>query len=228
MMGTKHIYYTAFGETKTAHSWVKDPRCLIGSTRLYQTLRSGVPIEKALSMPMRVWLRLEERIAMLDESQLEKYDGWLSRNPDASHERKTHRIIRIMNPERVRAESHRYQINNREKRADNQRIWRDKNPDKVRAYDWARERRLNNTPEELKPSFEDLLAWKELYGQSCCYCGTTENLTLEHIVPISKGGLHMLDNILWACGSCNSSKHDETFIIWLWKKCNKSIHNNEN
>ena len=227
-MGTKHIYYTAFGETKTAHSWVKDPRCLIGSTRLYQTLRSGVPIEKALSMPMRVWLRLEERIAMLDESQLEKYDGWLSRNPDASHERKTHRIIRIMNPERTKINTENYRVKHWDKKLKNQREWRKSNPERARFHELNRERRLHATPKELIPSNQALADWKKLYGQSCCYCGTTGKLSLEHIIPISRGGLHTLSNILWACRSCNSSKGNDTFIIWLWKKCNKSIHNNEN
>lgn len=43
----------------------------------------------------------------------------------------------------------------------------------------------------------------------CQYCGAREHLTLDHIVPISKGG-HPTDpaNLIVACQSCNSRKRD--------------------
>lgn len=38
----------------------------------------------------------------------------------------------------------------------------------------------------------------------CCQCGTTEDLTLDHIHPLSKCGSNELDNLQTLCRSCNS------------------------
>lgn len=40
----------------------------------------------------------------------------------------------------------------------------------------------------------------------CIYCGAAENLTTDHIVPRSKGGEDVPDNVVRVCKSCNSSK----------------------
>ncbi len=44
----------------------------------------------------------------------------------------------------------------------------------------------------------------------CQYCGSTKRLTLDHIIPRSKGGLHTWDNVVAACERCNSVKGDRT------------------
>jgi len=42
----------------------------------------------------------------------------------------------------------------------------------------------------------------------CQYCGSTRRLTLDHVVPRSRGGLHTWDNVVAACESCNGVKGD--------------------
>lgn len=52
--------------------------------------------------------------------------------------------------------------------------------------------------------------WREIaahYGNRCLKCGATEAITMDHVVPISKGGPHTSDNVQPLCGPCNSSKH---------------------
>lgn len=44
----------------------------------------------------------------------------------------------------------------------------------------------------------------------CQYCGSKKQLTLDHIIPRSKGGKHSWDNVVIACSSCNSHKGDRT------------------
>ena len=44
----------------------------------------------------------------------------------------------------------------------------------------------------------------------CQYCGSRRNLTLDHVVPRSKGGKHSWDNVVTACASCNGRKGDRT------------------
>lgn len=42
----------------------------------------------------------------------------------------------------------------------------------------------------------------------CQYCGTTSDLTLDHVVPRSKGGKSTWTNLVTACKKCNSRKSD--------------------
>jgi len=43
---------------------------------------------------------------------------------------------------------------------------------------------------------------------ACVTCGTTERLSLDHIVPIAKGGTNDRGNLQTLCVSCNSRKGD--------------------
>ncbi len=45
-------------------------------------------------------------------------------------------------------------------------------------------------------------------SHTCQYCGSTKHLTLDHVLPRSKGGTHTWDNVVAACERCNSSKGD--------------------
>lgn len=45
---------------------------------------------------------------------------------------------------------------------------------------------------------------------ACQYCGSTKQLTLDHVIPRSKGGKHSWDNVVIACEPCNSRKGDRT------------------
>lgn len=48
----------------------------------------------------------------------------------------------------------------------------------------------------------------------CAYCGQRRDLTMDHVVPLARGGIHGIGNVVAACGSCNSSKNDRLLIEW--------------
>jgi 5-methylcytosine-specific restriction endonuclease McrA len=48
-------------------------------------------------------------------------------------------------------------------------------------------------------------------GNKCVYCGSKENLTLDHIIPKSRGGTHTWDNLVTACMKCNNKK--DNFLL---------------
>lgn len=45
---------------------------------------------------------------------------------------------------------------------------------------------------------------------ACQYCGSNKQLTLDHVIPRSKGGKHTWDNVVIACQTCNARKGDRT------------------
>ena len=63
--------------------------------------------------------------------------------------------------------------------------------------------------------------------EKCYYCedNTPKKFrTLEHILPLNKGGKHTSNNIVMACLSCNCSKRDMTEEEFkIYKKQNESI-----
>lgn len=63
--------------------------------------------------------------------------------------------------------------------------------------------------QEAKATPAQLRKAKDKCKGICHYCGTKhKNLTLDHVIPLAKGGGHTLDNIVFACHMCNSSKRD--------------------
>jgi 5-methylcytosine-specific restriction endonuclease McrA len=66
------------------------------------------------------------------------------------------------------------------------------------------------------PEWRDIL---EQYDGRCAYCGCNlDRPTIDHVVPLSRGGEHCRDNVVPACGHCNSSKGAKTLTEWRAKE----------
>jgi len=50
--------------------------------------------------------------------------------------------------------------------------------------------------------------------EECIYCGRKKDLTVDHILPRSRGGPDSPDNAVWVCQGCNSSKSDKRLYEW--------------
>ena len=60
------------------------------------------------------------------------------------------------------------------------------------------------------------------YKWSCAYCLTdfsTDHckLEIEHIIPISRGGKHEINNLVPSCKKCNRQKGELTIEEWMSK-----------
>lgn len=53
------------------------------------------------------------------------------------------------------------------------------------------------------------------FGHRCAYCGADGRVTIDHAVPLSRGGPDDLANVLPACKPCNGSKHRRTPLEWF-------------
>lgn len=115
---------------------------------------------------------------------------WTKENPQKSRE-KFYRWIKA-NPKKARAI---------------QRRWERANPDKMRTKRLWRRARKMQVPTTLTTEEEQRLY--ELYDHCLC-CDTTEDLTLDHIVPLAEGGAHSIENCQILCRSCNSRKGTQT------------------
>jgi 5-methylcytosine-specific restriction endonuclease McrA len=53
----------------------------------------------------------------------------------------------------------------------------------------------------------------------CAYCGATDRpLQRDCVLPISRGGRYTIENVVPACGSCNTSKSNDEVTGWLRRK----------
>jgi 5-methylcytosine-specific restriction endonuclease McrA len=64
--------------------------------------------------------------------------------------------------------------------------------------------------------------WKNILGKGLChYCGKkfkAAELTMDHIVPVARGGKSVKGNVVPACKACNASKKLTTPVEEALKK----------
>lgn len=85
--------------------------------------------------------------------------------------------------------------------------WQKENVEKVREY--SRTRRAKKIANGGKITTKEWLEICHKYGDKCLRCGRMDiKLTMDHVIPLSLGGTHTVDNVQPLCLSCNSSKHD--------------------
>lgn len=60
--------------------------------------------------------------------------------------------------------------------------------------------------------------WQRLvrrYRGCCAYCGVLASpVSMDHVIPLVKGGRHSIGNVLPACSYCNSTKHAMLLSVW--------------
>lgn len=57
-------------------------------------------------------------------------------------------------------------------------------------------------------------AIKDSWNNRCVYCGSSDNLTLDHVLPKACGGHDTTNNVVPACRSCNQSKGSNHWLSW--------------
>jgi len=136
---------------------------------------------------------------------------------------KSHRQERIKsmiawskrNPEKCRDYRKKYYEKNREKIIEYVTKWRERNPEAYKAINAKgdyRRRVLERNCKIFKVTEKDT---KRLRQQPCAFCGERSDIQIDHIIPLSKGGVHGIGNFQPLCESCNKSKSDKYMIEWV-------------
>lgn len=59
------------------------------------------------------------------------------------------------------------------------------------------------------------IALLDEFQHACAYCESADHLTVDHVVPLARGGRDEAANVVPACLSCNCSKQDRPLAEWL-------------
>jgi 5-methylcytosine-specific restriction endonuclease McrA len=123
-------------------------------------------------------------------------------------ERERNRKRRAENPEGARARHRKWESANREWNRQRINEWMRSHPEERARYEHARRSRKSASGGSYT-----VAEWKGLvahYGNKCLCCGRSDvALTVDHVVPVSKGGTSNIDNLQPLCLSCNSKKQDK-------------------
>ena len=88
------------------------------------------------------------------------------------------------------------------------RLWARKNPAKRRATDGRR--RALELGAAGSWTHSEWTALVAEFGGHCAYCGALAPLTVDHRVPLSRGGSNWIGNLIPACARCNKKKGRRT------------------
>jgi 5-methylcytosine-specific restriction endonuclease McrA len=111
------------------------------------------------------------------------------------------------NRDAYRATARRWFANNSEIVRFRIRRWKDQNPEAVVLIRERRRARELGAPGDFTRA-----QWKavcELANQKCLACGESKPLTVDHVIPLSRGGSHFIENIQPLCQPCNTRKSDQ-------------------
>lgn len=81
----------------------------------------------------------------------------------------------------------------------------------------ANRRRHGKKMEGRGVSVEEYRAIMAVFGGLCVYCADSAE-TMDHVIPLSRGGKHESENLVPACKKCNFEKHNKTPSQWLGLK----------
>lgn len=143
--------------------------------------------------------------------------GWNNLPPEEQKRRNRAAAIawQLAHPEEYKESQRKSKAKNPKRVQAVHKAWCKRNPDKIRLYNQkAKHRRrmlLENQPDV------DMVKWKEtliLFDYKCLYC-RAEARTLDHVVPVTRGGTNHHTNCVPACKRCNSSKGNKHLGHWL-------------
>lgn len=181
----------------------------------------------------RDWKRNnKERVKEINAKSLKKYkdshggNGYLY-SYSYRDSKEGRREYYLKNKEKRRESARRSYQKNKQKYMDRKkrylRKWRKRNKEKVSEYNKRYEKTHKETvianehkKRARKRESEGCFSaeeWKQLcdlYDNRCLCCGKRKKLTVDHVIPLSKGGSNYISNIQPLCKECNNKKYTKS------------------
>lgn len=150
------------------------------------------------------------------EKVKDKSRQWYSENPDKA--KLKDRRYKQLNRDLLKKRSRGYYAKNPLKNKIRNQRWRLAN--KWRCRMWVMKRVA--LKKKVSINSRGISDWirrvRSMATAVCYYCKNTFPMGMihfDHIIPLSKGGPHSLDNLCTSCAPCNSSKGSKLIRLWI-------------
>lgn len=104
-----------------------------------------------------------------------------------------------------------YYVENRDKLLARAIAWPAANPEK-KAIQSHKRRALETAAGSY--TLDEWRAVMDQYGHRCRMCACEGKMTVDHVIPLSKGGSNTVENLSPLCKPCNSRKNNR-ILAWL-------------
>jgi 5-methylcytosine-specific restriction endonuclease McrA len=111
----------------------------------------------------------------------------------------------------------RYQASHADQHRATSRKWNQRNRGYVNAN--QSRRRARKAGATVEPLTAEQIAAVLAEDPNCIYCGFCPSTTVDHMIPLDRGGDHSYANLVGACGPCNSSKGNRLMSEWTGRIC---------
>lgn len=159
-------------------------------------------------------------------------EAWYAANREEMKERS--RLWRAAHRVEYAQQMRDWRAKNREYKREQDRKYYAEHPEERKAYDALPKSRVRARQNAKNQKAKRKLAkgathhpitaagWFQIkadYAYRCAYCDAPETpekpLTQDHVVPLKKGGSHTVDNIVPACGECNTTKQTMSLVEFM-------------
>lgn len=148
---------------------------------------------------------------------------WGKNNPDRRREAQQ----RYNRTDKGRQKSKRWRVNNPERVQEIYTAYRERNPN---ARSEATRRHYHKDIEASRASVRNRRSIRRarmrnngvfavttkdvrrILAMPCAHCGSKDQPTLDHIIPIARGGRHSVGNLQCLCAHCNFTKQDKLTV----------------
>ena len=157
---------------------------------------------KANSEKVREWER-KYKNSLPRESVNAKHRDWCKRNPA-----------------KIKAKSRRFYVNHRAEIRARHKQWCENNPHRISAASMKRRALKAKATVNLRQITNWISSIKGKHEAVCYYCGGKilvgpNAIHFDHIIPLSRGGPHSVENLCVSCPACNLEKGDRPIRMWI-------------
>lgn len=167
------------------------------ASKLYRQANAEILRQKHREKYLRTRVRVLDRVA-----------SYRAQNREVINEKNREYVRRTRAERSAYGKEYRARPGIKERRAQTWRTWKARNPERAKAI--GERYRSLKAQAEGDFTYDEWLLLCSLYDYACLRCRINLPLTIDHVIPLSKGGDNWITNIQPLCKRCNSAKNSRT------------------